>query len=603
MKICWWTPYATAHQTAIVTALRARGVDVEVCYFRGPLCASRRMLGWKDAPLQPWEHYARTLREARRTVPDFDVRMQEVPTFSNLTSWKLILWCVLTGRPWFAVTEGTRGRLVMRPLFRTFCWFLDRFALRLYAEGGPGTVRQYVAAGVRPEKVTQFCYATTEGAERSGKAERDEAGTVFVFAGEFCRRKAVDVIASAWRRLRTEFPSVRLIVAGAGELAEVWDDSVERVGALPQERIYEVIGRGDVMLLPSRYDAWGAALAEGGMAGLAMIGSDRTGAADLLIEDGVTGLKVRAGDADDLLRAMRVYAADRNLARSHGRAARRAAVRTTGKSLAEALVAGLPDHAPLFYCPGFGDGANGMSVVATFMLKDPAWENVAIVHGAWLWRTWWACLRFGRYVRMTHGAYDPVRVAYHGWKKRLVGPVDRFFLRRADRVLVTCPAEAAWVRAYEPRVKSVECVDLRRYFALEPEQPLVPVHSPLRLLYLGRNHPLKGIGCLRQAVAEAEVPVDLRVVSDAFGTEKDALFAWCDALVLPTLTENFGLVVAEALAHGRRVVTTDGAPAWRGETHGGRLTYLEGYREGDDATRVRLLREAIRTLAGGTARS
>lgn len=33
-------------------------------------------------------------------------------------------------------------------------------------------------------------------------------------------------------------------------------------------------------------------------------------------------------------------------------------------------------------------------------------------------------------------------------------------------------------------------------------------------------------------------------------------------LVLPTLTENFGLVIAEALERGKRVITTDGAPAW-----------------------------------------
>ena len=33
-------------------------------------------------------------------------------------------------------------------------------------------------------------------------------------------------------------------------------------------------------------------------------------------------------------------------------------------------------------------------------------------------------------------------------------------------------------------------------------------------------------------------------------------------LVLPTLSDNFGLVIAEALERGKRVITTDGAPAW-----------------------------------------
>ena len=33
-------------------------------------------------------------------------------------------------------------------------------------------------------------------------------------------------------------------------------------------------------------------------------------------------------------------------------------------------------------------------------------------------------------------------------------------------------------------------------------------------------------------------------------------------LILPTLSDNFGLVIAEALERGKRVITTDGAPAW-----------------------------------------
>ena len=68
--------------------------------------------------------------------------------------------------------------------------------------------------------------------------------------------------------------------------------------------------------------------------------------------------------------------------------------------------------------------------------------------------------------------------------------------------------------------------------------------------------------------------------------------------MLPTLSENFGLVVAEALERGKRVITTDGAPAWRqeGMTDGGWLIYLRRFRDGTDAERVGLLKEAICSL-------
>jgi glycosyltransferase involved in cell wall biosynthesis len=45
-----------------------------------------------------------------------------------------------------------------------------------------------------------------------------------------------------------------------------------------------------------------------------------------------------------------------------------------------------------------------------------------------------------------------------------------------------------------------------------------------------------------------------------FGMEKRAMFASASLFLLPTHSENFGLVVPEALAHGVPVITTTGAP-------------------------------------------
>ncbi len=102
--------------------------------------------------------------------------------------------------------------------------------------------------------------------------------------------------------------------------------------------------------------------------------------------------------------------------------------------------------------------------------------------------------------------------------------------------------------------------------------------------------------------------IQLKVVSDAFGEDKEKVWEWCDVLVLPTLSENFGLVVAEALERGKWVITTDGAPAWsptasaaeeKGDCsdYGGRLVYLKGYRDGLPDERVRLLKKATEELA------
>jgi glycosyltransferase involved in cell wall biosynthesis len=49
----------------------------------------------------------------------------------------------------------------------------------------------------------------------------------------------------------------------------------------------------------------------------------------------------------------------------------------------------------------------------------------------------------------------------------------------------------------------------------------------------------------------------------AFGLDKTRQYQQADLFVLPTHSENFGLVVAEALAHGVPAIVTKGAP-WSG---------------------------------------
>ncbi|MBP5227294.1 MAG: hypothetical protein J6336_07915 [Kiritimatiellae bacterium] len=146
-------------------------------------------------------------------------------------------------------------------------------------------------------------------------------------------------------------------------------------------------------------------------------------------------------------------------------------------------------------------------------------------------------------------------------------------------------------------LQAVEVTDIKRFFSLSKSSSAARISNPPHLLYLGRRHPLKGTVYLEEVVRDLGDRVELRMESAAFGEEKERVWAWCDVLVLPTLSDNFGLVIAEALERGKRVITTDGAPTWgEGGDFGGRLVYLKGYRDGTRADRVRLLKDAIKVV-------
>ena len=270
------------------------------------------------------------------------------------------------------------------------------------------------------------------------------------------------------------------------------------------------------------------------------------------------------------------------------------------------------------------------------------------IHGTWLpvlWKVAKLAKKKGmELIVRPCGNYDPIRIrrgTIKRLKKWLVGPFEHAMLNRANFVQCTCAAEVEWVKAYHPKAR-IQMTDLKRFFNLkEKGEGRKEKVGGLHLLYLGRRDPLKGVEFLEQAVAElsgeavsrplreeecspllrsgretASPLIELRIISDHFGEELEKDWEWCDILCLPTLSENFGRVVAEALERGKRVITTDGAPVWEpeGEVAGGRwlvigacklgigydgrLIYLKGFRDGTAAERVALLKRAIVELAG-----
>lgn len=146
------------------------------------------------------------------------------------------------------------------------------------------------------------------------------------------------------------------------------------------------------------------------------------------------------------------------------------------------------------------------------------------------------------------------------------------------------------------RMPGVPMIVIPNAIAVPPDQPNRHWRpgGTLRLMFMSRLHPKKGLDMLidamtqlgshvrldiygagepdheqhfHRAVAARHLGDRVRFHGHVEGAAKRAAFDDADLFCLPTNSENFGIVVGEALAHGVPVVTTMGAP-WAGlRTH------------------------------------
>jgi len=234
-----------------------------------------------------------------------------------------------------------------------------------------------------------------------------------------------------------------------------------------------------------------------------------------------------------------------------------------------------------------------------------AGADVIHLHELWLVSNQqWArvCRQQGKpYISTLHGMLDDWAFRHRHAKKRLfLWLFARRFLARAARVHSTARGElgqaSRWFRNDRVTVLPL-LLDLQPFLELPgPERAMAklsPRHaSASRLLFLGRLHQVKRVELLLRATAalrdrgadcvcliagtgDADYEAHLRglvqelrladqvVFTGAVsGEEKLSLYQAADVFVLPSLQENFGMVLVEALACGTPVVTTRGVDIW-----------------------------------------
>jgi glycosyltransferase involved in cell wall biosynthesis len=182
-----------------------------------------------------------------------------------------------------------------------------------------------VRGGMPPERLAvKHNFVPEPGEVRTG------AGEHLLYLGRLAEAKGVRLLMAAWDAIAADGGlGLPLVIAGTGPLErEVTDwaagrDDVRYAGLLDTAESRKAVARSVAVVAPSTWlEAFGLVVVEAMAAGVPTVAAGH-GAFVELVEDGVTGLLHRPGEAASLAACLRRIAAGPDDGREMGRAARR----------------------------------------------------------------------------------------------------------------------------------------------------------------------------------------------------------------------------------------------------------------------------------------
>jgi glycosyltransferase involved in cell wall biosynthesis len=295
MRVVFWQDILSLHQSAHIRALAARREFEVVLAAEAQIQAERLEIGW----MVPDFGQARTLvapdrAHVRRLIHERP--QQSVHIFTG-TRYSAFVQSALRESLSTASRIGIQSesgdcsdwKYPLRYLvYMAEARYYRRRVDFVLAMGSMGE-DWFLKTGYPRDKVYPYGYFVEQPPLQAGPRSPRDTAVKLVYIGQLIRRKGVDLLLKALAQVG--HPDWDLKIIGAGpEQASLQtlarrlglESRVAFLGVRANQEVASLLVNADCLVLPSRWDGWGAVVNEALMQGTPVICSTRCGAADLV---------------------------------------------------------------------------------------------------------------------------------------------------------------------------------------------------------------------------------------------------------------------------------------------------------------------------------
>lgn len=304
-ELWFWQTVISPHMAALASACAARGHRVTYVAQVG-MTEDRLRQGWA-VPKMPGvvlrlAGTATAMRQAAEDAPPQAVHICQGLRGNGLVGVAQRTLRQRHARQWVVMetVEDSGWRGVIKRLLYSAIFLRWRSGLQGVLATGWRTPSWVQARGVSPGKVFPFAYFLPE-TRLPAVQDLLPGGRPFrvLFVGQLIELKRLGLLLDVLAAVsKSDVPEFCVQVIGSGPLDDALRATSQRLlgtraewmGAMPMHEVRRRMAMADVLVLPSRYDGWGAVVSEALMAGTPAIVSAACGSAGVVQASGTGGV-------------------------------------------------------------------------------------------------------------------------------------------------------------------------------------------------------------------------------------------------------------------------------------------------------------------------